>query len=76
MLVESLSPLRRNVYEQVYNAGKTGITAQQITNQIRGNLQSTDNALKELYDLDLIIRSEMHDAHGLYYLYRTGIGLP
>lgn len=73
MLVCSLSPHRRKVYERVYDARGKGITARQIADEWGTEIASQSNALKELYDMDLIIRSESHDADGLFYVYRAAL---
>lgn len=71
MLLESLSPHRKRVYECVYDAGTKGITSRQIADKLKGSLQGIDNALLELYRFDLLIRSEMKDDFGLYHIYRV-----
>ena len=72
MLIESLSPHRKRVYECVYDAGAKGITSRQIADKLKGSQNGVDNALLELYKFDLLIRTEMKDEHGLYHVYRTG----
>lgn len=71
LLIASLSPHRKKVYGRVYDSGNKGITARQIADEWKTEVASQSNALKELYDMDLVIRSENHDADGLFYVYRV-----
>lgn len=71
MLIESLAPNRKRVYECIYDSARKGITAREIADKLKISIQSAGNATKELYQLDLLTRQDMHGENGLYYIYQT-----
>ena len=70
LLLASLAPNRRRVYQCVYDAGRDGITTREIAGKLHRSIQSCDNALKELHDMHMLIRSEEHGKSGLFYVYK------
>lgn len=72
MLVESLSPHQRKIYELVYDSGQHGLTSVDIANKLKASVRSIDNALMVMFRFDLIVRSRHRDSRGIYYRYYMG----
>lgn len=70
MLIASLAPKQKRIYQLVYDAGRNGVTAREISEKLKLSVNSASNALKEMYDMDLMFRSEAHNESGLYYVYK------